>query len=194
VKAAETIQQARYLLRSPAARVGMAVNGVLFIALLAVLLAYWWPSARTQQALERQIDAARRAVSLAMQAKDLIKAYAGAARATEAVERKLNAPVKQAQLVQGLAGVAGRHGVRIISESYEEGKPQGDYVPLFMQVALQGGYQGMRGFLGDVSTLPLWVEIEEARLERLREPAGQVKVQTRLRAVRRAVAAVAAGS
>ncbi len=194
MKAAETIHQARYLLRSPAARVGLVIDGVLIIALLAVFLAYWWPSARTQQALEQQIDAARRAVSVAMQANDLIKAYAGAARATEVVERKLNAPIKQAQLVQGLAGVAARHGVRIISESYEEGKPQGDYVPLFMQVALQGGYYGMRGFLGDISTLPLWVEVEDARLERLREPTGQLKAQIRLRAVRRAAAVVAAGS
>jgi Tfp pilus assembly protein PilO len=157
-----------------------------------VLLGFWWPAFRAQETLDRKIDEARRAIATALQAGELLKGFAAATRATETIERKLNAPIRQAQLVQALAAIAGRHGVRIVSESYDEGKAQADYVPLFMQVALQGNYQGMRGFLNDVPTLPLWVEVEDVRLERLREPAGQIKAQVRLRAIRRTAAAVVA--
>ncbi|MFL6622145.1 MAG: type 4a pilus biogenesis protein PilO [Sulfurifustis sp.] len=179
------LESVRYALRARSARIGAAMDALLAVIFLAVLFVQWWPSANAQRAVQRQLDEERRAVTAAMQANDVANAYAAAARAVATIEGKLDTPVKQAQLVQSLAALAHRHGVRIVSESYEEGRPQAAYAPLFVQAALTGSYASVRSFLGDVGSLPVWAEIEETRLERLREPAGQIKAQVRLRLVRR---------
>lgn len=194
MKFAQRLRRAHYALRSPAARAGIALDVVLLAAALAVLAAYWWPAARTQQLLQQQLEDTRRAVTTAMQANELLHAYVQATSATEAIERKLQASVEQAQLVQSLAKLARGTGVRIISESYEEGRRQADYTPLFLQVTLQGRYAGVRRFFNEVPTLPLWVEIQDIRVERMREPAGLLRAQVRLRAVRRHTAPPAVAS
>ncbi|MFL6711823.1 MAG: type 4a pilus biogenesis protein PilO [Sulfurifustis sp.] len=179
------LESIRYALRGRSARIGAAMDIVLAVIFLAILLVHWWPSASAQRTVQGQLDEERRAVTAAMRANDVASAYAGATRAIATIERKLSTPVKQAQLVQSLAALAHRHEVRIISESYEEGRSQAAYTPLFVQVALTGSYASVRSFLGDVGSLPVWLEIEDTRLERLREPAGQIKAQVRLRLVRR---------
>lgn len=183
--ASRALESIRYALRGRPARIGAAIDVLLAAIFLAIWFAYWWPGASAQRAVQRRLDEERGAVTAAMQANDVAKAYAAAARAVATIERKLDTPVKQAQLVQSLAALAHRHGVRIVSESYEEGRLQAVYTPLFVQVALTGSYASLRSFLGDVGSLPVWVEIEDTRLERLREPAGQIKAQVRLRLVRR---------
>lgn len=188
---AETLTRMVNAARSPHVRATAMADVVLLVVFVSIVLAYWWPKASAEQALAAKIEETRRAVTDAMQANDVLSAYARATRATEAIERKLQAPVKQAQLVQSLAALARRHEVRIVSESYEEGRRQAEYVPLFLQVALEGRYAAIRGFLGEIYALPLWVEVEDARLERLREPAGLMKAQLRLRVVRRSSVAMA---
>lgn len=195
MNAAATLKRLANAARSPHVRAIAVLDMVLLAAFLVVALAYWWPKARAEEALSARIEETRRALADAMQASDMLSAYARATRAAEVVEKKLQASVKQAQLVESLAALARRHSVRIVSESYEEGRRQADYVPLFLQVALEGRYASIRGFVREVYALPLWVEVEDARLERLREPAGLVKAQLRLRIVRRGSAAtVTSGS
>lgn len=195
MNASDAVGRLRYAMRSPGARMALVLNLVVVAALLIVVFFYWWPRATERQLLNESVAQARRALTRAMQANDLIAAYRTASRATQTVETKLQLSIKQAQLVQSLARLVARHGVRIVSESYEEGKRQGDYMPLFLQVTLEGRYAGVRGFLSDVHALPLWVEVQDVRLERMRESAGSLKAQLRLRAVRRAeIAAVASGS
>lgn len=183
-----------YALRDRRVRLTITIDAVLLMLLLATILLYWWPQVSAQRQLHGQIEESRRALVIALQASDIAKAHAEAARVTKAVDEKLRAPVKQAQLVQGLAMLARTHGVRIVSESYEEGKRQTDYAPLFLQVMVEGKYGGIRGFLSDLSTLPLWLEAEELRLERLRESSSVLRAQVRLRAIRPAALPVVSGS
>lgn len=184
-----TLRLWSYTLRSRFARLGLALNAVLLAGLTIVLSVYWIPSANERDALRRQVDEVRRTVTEAMQARELAKAYAGGSQAAHIVERKLQASAKQAELVQHLGALARRRGVRIVSESYEEGKRQSDYTPLFVQITLEGSYASIRDFLREVSTLPLWAEVQDARIERRREPTDLLKAQLRLRAVRHAAGA-----
>jgi Tfp pilus assembly protein PilO len=150
------------------------------------VIAYWWPAAREHANLVREVQAARRAVVQAQQTSELIRAYLRAVDTATAIERKLDTPLRQARLVESLGQLARKHGVRVLSESYEEGKPRNGYIPLALDLNLQGDYGPVRGFLAGIPGLPAWVEVQEARFEGVRD-AGvrQVRAQIRLLAYRK---------
>lgn len=157
----------------------MAATAAVAVALLA-----WRPVAREHTALETQIAGARRGVVEAQQARALLRAYQHAAREVEQAERKLSAPASQAQLVTSLEHLAEAYGVRLLGQSYEEGRRAGPALRLSLK--LEAGYPELRAFLADLPTLRNWVEVEEARIERSREDPQQLRAQLRLALLREA--------
>ncbi|GEM_PF-2481602 len=166
--------------RHPLVRAGLIVGLVLTAALFAVWLGYWHPTQQERVALMDQIEAKRRTAVEAVRAVEIMRSYESAARAIDAVEKKLNTSSSQADLVQHLARIASKHQIRILSQSYSEGKAQPDYQPLFLDISLEGGYTGMRDFLISIATLPVWIEVQDTRLERSRDASGLLKGQIRL--------------
>lgn len=184
----EFIEAVRYSAGFPPARAGLiAVLGAsAMVAVLAVV--FWWPVAREHGNLIDDVQRARRATVEAQQTAELIRAYRRAVDTVTTIERKLDTPLRQAKLVESLGQLARKRGVRVLSESYEEGKPQNGYLPLALDLSLQGNYASVHGFLAEIHNLPAWVEVQEARFEGIREAGGRlVRAQIRLVAYRKTV-------
>lgn len=152
----------RYAARHPVARAGLwaaAVTGAIMLAALAT----WWPAHSDTASLETRITAKRRALADARHNYELLAAYTKASRDVASLEKKLRYAATQSQLVENFARLARRHGVKIVSETYEEGR--GAQPALSAELSVQGEYPALRDFLRELSALPTWSEVQEVRLE-----------------------------
>lgn len=185
----EFLRAARYSAGYPPARTGL-IAVLVTLAMVAIsIVFFWWPVARDYGNLVQEVQQARRAAVDAQQRAELIRAYHRAAETATAIERKLDTPLRQAKLVEGLGQLARKRGVRVLSESYEEGKAQNGYLPLAVDMSLQGNYASVHGFLAEIPSLPAWVEVQEARFEGIRDAGGRlVRAQIRLVAYRKIAA------
>jgi Tfp pilus assembly protein PilO len=174
-----------YSMRHPAVKKGLTAAAVLSVLVLSVGLIYWLPAVRAHDALVGAVEAKRRAAVDAMHASELARAVQQASEAVKTLEKKLDAAPRQSELVDRMGRLARKRNVKILSESYEEGKRRGDYLPLVLDLSIQGGYGAVREFLHDIPGLPAWIEVQELRLERARETPGLVRAQIRLLAFRK---------
>ncbi len=162
----------RYGARHPWARAGLWVWAVAAV-LMCVALAAWWPAQREHSALEDRISGQRRDLVQAQQADELLSAYARASKETAVLEKKLQHAATQSQLVESFARLARHHGVKILTETYEEGRAAGAQPTLSTELTVQAVYPGLRDFLRDLSALPTWSEVQEVRLESVQGAAAQ---------------------
>jgi hypothetical protein len=162
----------RYGARHPWARAGLWVCAVA-AALTCVALALWWPAQREHSALEDGIAGKRRELVQAQQADELLSAYARASKESALLEKKLQHAATQSQLVESFARLARHHGVKILTETYEEGRGAGAQPTLSTELTVQAAYPGLRDFLRDLSALPTWSEVQEVRLESVQGAAAQ---------------------
>ncbi len=150
-------------------------------ALLLVAVAVWWPAQHERAKLEDTIGGKRRELVQAQQADELLRAYGKARKEVALLEKKLEHAATQSQLVENFARLARKHGVKIVSETYEEGRAAGAQPMLNAELSVQGGYPALRDFLHDVSALPTWSEVQEVRLESVQGAAtqkGRIRVMT----------------
>lgn len=175
----------RYAFRHPYVRAGAWINLALAVAAIATA-AIRWPVAQQHAELTATIDAKRKQIVYAMQAGEMMRNYRHAQTVVPRLEQKLQAGVRQSDLIDQLGRLARQHDVRVLSQTFEEGKARGAYSPLHVNIALQGRYGALRDFLDGLSSLPLWLEIQEAGLERARETPDAVRAQLRLTALRKA--------
>ncbi len=174
----------RYGLRHPAARAG----GVLALALSAsalLVLVFWWGPMKLEQWKYLDAAAAKRKAWLdGKRAQELSQARREAGATVALLERKLDSELNQAQAVQVISRLAASHGVRVLSQSMEAGKKQGPVTVLFMDLTLQGSYQGLREILESLPEMSGWVEVLDANLESAGTGGAQVKAQLTLAAYR----------
>lgn len=178
-----SVNALRYALRHPYVRLALWVDLALVVA-LAVGAALWWPTAREHQTLASAVDAKRQQLVFAQQAGTLVRAFRHAQVAVPRLEGKLRLSARQSDLVDQLGRLARQHGVRIVSQSFDDGKARGAYLPLQVNLGLQGPYGALRDFMDGLPSLPVWTEILEASLERSRESPEAVRAQLRLLAFR----------
>lgn len=161
-----------------------AVKMLAIVAIVACLMLslvwgfYWRPLQRASAALEQRMAQERRQVVDAMQDIEIERAYRAAAEEVARIETKLGTGGGQAALVQQLAQLAVKQQVKVLGEIYEEGKPHDGYVPLSVEINLQGRYSAVRNFLSKLAELPQWVLVQEAALAR--NDNGEIKAQLRL--------------
>ena len=123
----------------------------------------------------------RSALVQAQQSDELLAAYARAGKQVTQLEKKLAYAATQAQLVESFARLARAHGVRIVTETYEEGRAAGTQPALSAELAVQAGFPALRDFLRDLSSLPTWSEVQEVRIESERGAAvqkGRIRIVT----------------
>lgn len=186
-------KSAKVAQRHPLVRAGrVAVLVALAFALLLGGL-YWWPAQRAHAQAAAKVDAKRKTLMVAMHAKEIARAHALAAKQIEALERKLHANNVQASLVEQLGRLAGKHGIKIASEVFEQGREQKGYVPLHLELNVQGSYSGLRAFLVGLQALPTWTYVQEGAISADRNH-GVLKARLRLITYRRAAAARARGA
>ena len=174
-----TLAEIRYCLRHPWARAGLIAAGLGMVLLLATT-ATWWPAQSQQRALEDEISAKRRALARAQQSEELARVYERARKEVDLLEGKLRHGATQTQLVQGFARLAQKHGVKIVSETYEEGRNAAQPM-LGAELAVQASYPALRAFVRDLATLPTWSEVQEVRIENTPGAAqqkGRIRIVT----------------
>lgn len=183
MKVSSWVADLLYAARHPVARAGLwAVLAAMVLVVLA--LAWWWPAQRAEQGLNNDITAKRRALVQMQQADELLRRYETARKAVPLLEKKLEQSISQAQLVESLARLARQRGVRVISETYDEGRSTGGQALLLAELTVQGSYTMLRDFLRDLPGLPMWTEVQEVRLEGARG-AAQIKGRIRIATWRR---------
>lgn len=177
---AETLSMLRYSARCKAVRHGMFA--VLAAALLAlvIMLAWWGPAQREHAQLLHSIDARRAAMVEGVRSAQVARAQREALPVVALLEKKLQAHSGQAELIQGIARLAARRGVRVVSQSFDEGKAQRGDAAIYLELGLLGDYPSLRRLMGDLAALPMWIEVVEERLELVNASGGQVKAQMRL--------------
>ena len=175
----------RYAVHHPVIRAALA-SQLLLLIVTAVALAYWWPAYREHQSLVTRIETQRRRAIDSLHTMDVARAYRAASANADALTRKLHASGGQADLVKSLEQLAARCHVRIVSQAYEEGKGKSEFLPLYLDTGLQADYPALRAFLARLSTLSVWVEVQEMTLERAREQPGVIKAHLRLLTYRKA--------
>lgn len=176
----------RYSLRHPIVRASIIANLVVWGIILITLVAYWRPAERQTNNLTKTIEQKRRETRNAIYAENVAQAYAKSAKEVVALEKKLNIDAAQASLVKNLGLLAKKENAKILSEAYEEGKEQGDYIPLHLQLTLQGNYISLRKFILGLETLPTWSMVQEVTLSRESENGNEnIKAYLRLITYRR---------
>ena len=186
-----TLGRLRYVLRHPVVRAGAWAAALCLVA-AATSFAAWLPTHQRVQHLAQELGAKSRALREADQSEKVRLAYEQARKAVEVLEAKLEQAATQAQLLEDFGRLARQHGVRIVSEAYEEGKGAGVQQTLNAELAIRGSYGSIRGFLAATSALRTWSEIDEVVLERAREAGvveGKVRIVTYRGTTRRLTAA-----
>ncbi len=161
-------EELRYARRHPGVKLALGAAALSLVLTSALAVSYWRPAQQRHADLTARAHALRAEVAATLRARELARAYAAAQQDLERVRERLAAGAGQAQLVNRLYRLARERGVAILSESNQEGRARGGYVPLVQELALAGDYRGVRGFLQDACALPTWTVIREVRLSRKR--------------------------
>lgn len=164
-----------YGLRHPFVKAG-SVASLVAAAVLAVAAGSWWPVQRADAALAERLTAERRALVEARQAGEAARNHARNLRDVPLLEAKLAAAADQTRIVDGLARLARAHQVRIVDQGYAARR---DKSGLVVELAVEGAYGSVRNFVRGLGTLPLWIEVQEAQLDRS-DGTGGVKGRLRL--------------
>lgn len=191
---AEAMAALRYVLRSRSARLAFYALLGAATGWLAVAAAWWLPAQREHAQLERNIAARRAAIADAARAADVAEAQRKALASVALFEKKLRASAGQAELIREVAHLASQRGMRVISQSFDEGRAQGEGGALYLNLGLTGSYPSQRLLLDDFAALPVWIEVVEAHVERADEGGGVVRSQLRLLTYRAPRAARVNGS
>jgi len=176
---AEAMAMLRYSLRARMARFAMYAMVAAAAIWLAVAAIWWLPAQREHARLERDIAARRAMIVDAARAAQVADAERKAQAGLALFEKKLAAHAGQAQLIRDVARLAAQRGMRVVSQSFDDGRSQPGDGALYLNLGLTGSYPALRRLLADFSGLPVWLEVVEAHIERGGE-GGQVRAQLRL--------------
>lgn len=176
----ERASDIRYTIRQPAVWSGVLAFTLSFVVILVVATAYWLPASNRLSALHERVNYKRKQIVNSKQSAEIRLAYDKSVRMVNLLERKLKTTVKQAALVENLGVLAKRNNLEVLSETYEEGKDNGEFRSMYQEVSLSGTYRSVRKLLSDIRKLPTWTVLQAAKLERSREGGQLVKASLRL--------------
>jgi len=177
---AEVMLMLRYSIRCKAVRHAMIAMLAAAIICAGIVLVWWAPAKREQSQLVRNIDSRRAEMVEAVRSSQVAHAQHEILPAVVLLEKKLGVRAGQADLIQGIARLASQRGVRVVSQSFDEGKAQLGDAPLYLELGLLGDYASLRKLMSDFATLPMWIEVVEARLERAGDGGALVRAHLRL--------------
>lgn len=176
---AEAMELIRYSLSCKSVRVGgYALLGAAAV-FLVVIAAWWLPAQREHAQLEQDISTRRRAVVDAVREAGVADAQRKAQAAVSILENKLAAHAGQAEIIGDVARLAAKRGMRVITQSFDEGRTQSGKDALYLNLGLTGSYPSLRLLLNDLAALPVWLEVVEAHIERA-SGGGEIRAQLRL--------------
>lgn len=175
----EAVELLRYILRCRAARLALyALLGTAAV-FLAVVGAWWLPALHGYAHLEHDITTRRNVIVDAVREAGVAEAQRKAQSAVALLEKKLSAHVGQAELIRDVARLAAQRGMRVTTQSFDEGQTQSGKDALYLNLGLTGSYPSLRLLLNDFAALPVWLEVVEAHIERA-DRGGLIRVQLRL--------------
>ncbi len=169
-----------YSLRHPLIKTGMVASGVAITLVIVEFFGYWMPVRNDINRLSESVNLERKRIIDDARSVQIHNAYLRAIKQLSEVDKKINSPVGHADLVNNIDNLATHRKLTIITESYDEGKEINGYTPLYMELSLQGEYQGMNEFLVDINSLPTWTVVGEGAISRLAGQQDLVKAQLRL--------------
>lgn len=176
----------RYSLRCAAVRRAAMTAAASAAISITIAIAWWGPAKQEQARLQGAVDAIRIANAENARMASAVQAEHEALQSVALLEKKLAMPASQAELIQGVDRLAARRGVRVVAQSFDEGKAQHKDGALYMELGLVGNYGSLRGLMGDLASLPMWVEVVEVRFDRGGDDGAPLRAQLRLLTYREA--------
>ena len=181
-----TPNQVMLFVREPSVRRAIIVCVASIALALMVLLLYWLPIRHSKQSTTEQVNTLRRVLVSDAEAEQIKNAYTLANKQVTTLHKKLARQSSQSDLVQHIGQLARKHGVRILSETYDKTENKSSYQGLVLNLQIQGRYASTRNFVLAIPSLPSWTVVQEARMVSHRGAGKQVKTSLRLVSYRRA--------
>ena len=155
----------RCIFHHPLARLLMGVLGLLTAAQLLLVIFWILPISTESHAIREEARSLELQLVRRAKAAQARESYEKAKRLVEELDARLVTVTAQGDLVRALTVLANQNSVQIVSISTGERKVGSGLSTWAQDLVLQGSYANLKGFFGDLNTLPGLTLINELQLE-----------------------------
>jgi Tfp pilus assembly protein PilO len=170
----------RYTLHQPGVRRGLALLAVALILLIVSGIQYHRIVTNEIGGLRDELDQKRREAVDTHYAKELVAAFSTGKKQMAVLEKKLLVQGVQSTLVHEIEKLCRLNAVKVLGQSYQDGKMEGSNAVLQHELAVAGSYYNLRRLIRDIEKLPTLSFIEEASFSKLSERDAGLKLTLRL--------------
>jgi len=174
------LSEFRYLMRHSVVIFGFWLLVGLLVTLLLEFVFLWRPINEQQQALLSRIEVFRKEILSAKHSTEISEAFEQVSKEMPKIEEKLLADNGQAKFVEVIEKILRKHSLRLTSQSFEEGKAIEGYSPLYLELAIQGRFQEVYGFIADIPSLAVWAEVQDVRMVKATKGNNAINAQVRV--------------
>lgn len=159
-------QELRVTFRYPAVRFAAVVAFIMLLSAATTGVFVWWPATSDHDRMKRDVARSRSEVVMAINQAKATEKFNRSQMLVDTISAKLKATVSQAVLTDHINTLAADLGIKILTESNEEGKVRLGYRPMVQELSIQGDYDALRRFLSGINMLPTWTTVQELRVTR----------------------------
>jgi hypothetical protein len=168
------------LLRHPLLKTLIVLFLLLSALFVYIIVAEWYPKNSIFNQLNEEIKLSKQKLANNIQIIKFVEQYNKTLNELTILEEKLNVNVTQSYLKSTMNEAAIKSNIKIISESYEEGRMTNDFIPLFQELTLKGDYPSLKKFLVAITNFNTWTEVIEAQITRDRKQNQQLEILLKL--------------
>lgn len=100
-----------------------------------------------------------------------------------AVEKKYQSSTSQSEVMRLVDGLMRRHSLRVTSQTFKHSDENGIASVGVIEMRVTGSYTDLRKMLGNLSKLPVWIEVADVHIEQAGDARG-ISGQIRLLAIK----------
>lgn len=174
------VKGVRYTLRQSGVRRGLVALAVALTLLIIAGVQYHRIVTNEIGGLKAELEQKRRQVVDAQYAKQLVAAFSTGKNQIAVLEQKLQVKGVQSTLVHEVGKLCRANAVRVLAQSYQDGKVEGGYAVLQHELVAAGSYYNLRRLIRDMERLPTLSFIEEASFSKSAGRDARLKLSLRL--------------
>lgn len=171
---------ARYTLRQAGVRRGLVALAVALMLLAIAGIQYRRIVTNEIGGLRAEFEQKRREAVDAQYAKQLVAAFNTGKKQIAVLEQKLQVEGVQSTLVHEMEKLCRLNAVKVLAQSYQDGKVEGSYAVLQHELVVAGSYGNLRRLIRDMEKLPTLSFIEEAGFSKSTGRDARLKLSLRL--------------
>ena len=174
------INDVRYTLRQQGVRRGLVLLAAALILLTIAGIQYHRIVTNEIGGLRAELENKRREAVDAQYAIQLVAAFSNGKEQIAVLKKKLQVQGVQSTLVHEIEKLCRQNAVRVLAQSYQDGKMEGSYAVLRHELVVAGSYHKLRKLIRDMEKLPTLSLVEEASFTKPSEQDARLKLSLRL--------------